>query len=119
MNKLKAGDKVVFIINNEFKTGIINSIQEPLECAYVQSDGISLAIDVRRLVPVTDGMVETEEPIEAEEIVDEITISKIQFMNILSDLMIELTEYNARMALAFTIFGAKLVTKLFDTVENE
>ena len=33
MNKLKAGDKVVFIINNEFKTGIINSIQEPLERA--------------------------------------------------------------------------------------
>lgn len=113
MNKLKAGDKVVFIINNEFKTGIINSIQEPLERAYVQSDGISLAIDVRRLVPVTEGTVETEEPIEAEEIVDEITISKIQFMDILAEMSAELLKVDPSLALECTLFGGLLMSKLF------
>ena len=112
MNKLKAGDKVVFIINNEFKTGIINSIQEPLERAYVQSDGISLAIDVRRLVPVTDGMVETEEPIEAEEI-KEITVNENQLIDILAEMSAELSKVDPSLALGCTRFGGVLMVRLF------
>ena len=112
MNKLKAGDKVVFIINNEFKTGIINSIQEPLERAYVQSDGISLAIDVRRLVPVTDGMVETEEPIKAEEI-KEITVNENQLIGILAEMSAELSKVDPSLALECTLFGGVLMGRLF------
>ena len=112
MNKLKAGDKVVFIINNEFKTGIINSIQEPLERAYVQSDGISLAIDVRRLVPVTDGMVETEEANEPEKI-EEITISENQLIDILAEVNVELSKYEPSLALHCVVFGGLLMSKLF------
>ena len=112
MNKLKAGDKVLFIVNNELKTGIINSIQEPLERAYVQSDGITLAIDVRRLAPVTEMTVETEEPIEAEEI-KEITVNENQLIGILAEMSVELSKVDPSLALHCAVFGGVLMSRLF------
>ena len=112
MNKLKAGDKVLFIVNNELKTGIINSIMESLERAYVQSDGISLAIDVRRLVPVTETTVETEEEKEPEKI-KEITVNENQLIGILAEMSAELLKVDPSLALECTLFGGVLMGRLF------